>query len=274
MPLNVFVSYSHSDESLYDRLAKHLRPLEREGLIRPWHDRRIVAGSEFDVEIKQELESADIILLLISSDFMASEYCCGIELKRAMERYEERSAHVVPVILRAVDWRTAPFGKLSALPRGGRPVTAWPDIDEAFLNITKAIRLLVSPKAAPPYSWGKDTHHSADAGASGDSYLSLTFVSKYKMSIVSSNVVFDIVIDGDKKSGISIKETIELSLPAGYHRIQIKRMWLASKEISFTTAPSEKVTLECEVDMFNTSRSIIERMLLPGSFAINLRRIS
>ncbi len=119
MPLDLLISYSHKDETRYDELAKHLKPLEYEGIIRPWHDRRITAGREFDVDISIELNRAHIVLLLVSPDFLNSEYCWGKEMKR----HEAREARVIPIILRPVDWHTSPFGKLLALPKDGKSVS-------------------------------------------------------------------------------------------------------------------------------------------------------
>jgi hypothetical protein len=139
-PLVVFASYSHKDEALHDELAKHLKPLEREGVVRPWHDRKITAGREFGTAIDNVLEKAEIILLLISPDFVASDYCWSREMERAMERHRSDEARVIPVILRPVDWHNTPFGKLLALPTDGKPVTSWPNHDDGFLDIAKGIR--------------------------------------------------------------------------------------------------------------------------------------
>jgi len=138
-PIEIFFSYAHEDEELRDELAKHLSILQRQGTITAWHDREITAGSEWAGDINEHLNLADIILLLISSDFMASDYCYDKEMTRALERHEAREAVVIPVILRSTKWTSAPFGKLQALPRNGTPVTKWPDRDEAFLNITEGI---------------------------------------------------------------------------------------------------------------------------------------
>ena len=136
----VFFSYSHADEALRDQLEKQLSMLKRQGVIDTWHDRRIGAGQDIARAIDEQINRDDILLLLVSSDFLASNYCYDIEMKRAMERHEEGSAIVIPVILRACDWHGAPFGKLNAVPRDGKPITQWPDIDEAFLQVAKAIR--------------------------------------------------------------------------------------------------------------------------------------
>lgn len=108
--------------------------------IETWHDRMIRAGDEFDGEIDQHLEEAEVILLLISSDFMNSDYCYNVEVKRAMERHEQGDARVIPVILRPCDWYSAPFGKLLAAPTDGKAVTKWPNQDEAFVDIVNQIR--------------------------------------------------------------------------------------------------------------------------------------
>lgn len=139
----LFFSYSHKDEDLRDQLEVHLANLKRQGVIDTWHDRRILAGDEFDSQISNALERADVILLLISPDFIASDYCYDIEMNRALERHEMREARVIPVILRPCDWQGTPFGKLLASPKDGRPISSWPDRDEAFLDVTKAIRAVV-----------------------------------------------------------------------------------------------------------------------------------
>jgi DNA-binding response OmpR family regulator len=138
--IELFYSYSHRDEKLRGELDKHLALLHRQGAIEAWYDRKIEAGREFEKSINVHLERADVILLLVSSDFMASEFCYGREMERALERHREEKARVIPVILRPVDWLEAPFRGLQALPSDGRPVTKWPQRDDAFLNITKGIR--------------------------------------------------------------------------------------------------------------------------------------
>lgn len=138
--VSVFFSYSHQDEALRNQLEKHLSALRRQGVISTWHDRRIGAGKEFKREISQNLEQAEIILLLISPDFIASDYCYDIEMERAIERHKDGTARVIPVILRPCDWKELPFGELQAAPTDGKPVTRFPDQDEAFLDVTNAIK--------------------------------------------------------------------------------------------------------------------------------------
>ncbi len=143
MALEVFYSYSHKDEALRDELEKHLALLKRQGLIANWHDRRIGAGDEWRDQIGAYVRSAHIILLLISADFLASDYCYDVEMKLALERHAAHEAVVIPIILRPVDWSGAPFAHLQALPRDAKPLTAWSDRDEAFVDIARGIRELV-----------------------------------------------------------------------------------------------------------------------------------
>ena len=142
-PIEVFISYSHKDDDLREELESHLSSLMRQGKIKVWHDRAIEAGAEWDAEIKAHLESARIILLLISSRFMGSEYCYDIEMQRAMERHKAGTARVIPIILKPVDWKDTPFSKLQVLPRDGKPINTWDNQDEAFLNVVQGIRRAV-----------------------------------------------------------------------------------------------------------------------------------
>lgn len=138
--LSLFFSYSHADEELRDQLEQQLAILKRQKVISVWHDRRIIAGSEIDHSIDAQLEAADIILLLVSPAFLASDYCYDREMTRAMERHHAGEARVIPVILRPCAWHDAPFGKLLATPTDGKPVTLSPDRDQAFLEVANAIK--------------------------------------------------------------------------------------------------------------------------------------
>jgi formylglycine-generating enzyme required for sulfatase activity len=141
--VRVFISYSHKDEDLRDRLDTHLSNLRWDGVISSWYDRQLTAGTEWDEKIKAELEAADIILLLISPDFIASKYCRDVEIPLSLQRHAAKQAFVVPIILRPFDWFTAPFAKLQAFPKDAKPVTTWPNQDEAFLSIAQGIRTAV-----------------------------------------------------------------------------------------------------------------------------------
>jgi len=148
--IEVFFSYAHEDEELRNQLDNHIALLRQQGVIAAWYDRKIGAGREWDSEIEAHLNAASIILLLVSANFLASGYCYGKEMTRAMERHEAGEARVIPVILRPVDWQDAPFGKLQALPKDATPVTSWGNIDEAFMNVAQGIRAAVQELMANP----------------------------------------------------------------------------------------------------------------------------
>jgi len=143
MAVKIFFCYAHEDESLLKRLKTHLKPLQRQGLINMWHDRDISAGAEWEREIDEHLNAAQIILLLVSPDFMDSDYCYGIEMKRAVERHEQGEARVIPIILCHVYWQGEPLGKLQALPRDAIPVKSWQDQDEALYNVVEDVHKVV-----------------------------------------------------------------------------------------------------------------------------------
>jgi len=138
--VRVFMSYAHRDERLRDELDKHLSPLRRSTLVEIWHDRRIIPGAELDEEIDQHLASADLVLLLISPDFINSDYCYRREMRAALRRHAKGIARVIPIILRPVDWTDTPIGRLLATPRDAKPVTTWHRRDDAFLDVAKSIR--------------------------------------------------------------------------------------------------------------------------------------
>lgn len=142
--IEVFFSYSHRDEATRDELETHMAMLKRQAVISAWHDRRIVAGSELDGEINVNLERAGVILLLVSPYFLASNYCYDVEMRRAMERHAAGEARVIPIIVDPCDWHVAPFGKLLALPEDGKPISKFPNMHDAFLQITKEIRRVAS----------------------------------------------------------------------------------------------------------------------------------
>lgn len=139
-PVRIFYSYSHADEALRKELETHLAVLKRQKLITGWHDRDIAAGERWDDEIKKELERADIVLLLVSPSFVASEYCWDHEMERAIQRQQEGTVRVIPVILRPVELKNVPFMKFQALPRDAKPVTSWRDRDEAWKAVATGIR--------------------------------------------------------------------------------------------------------------------------------------
>lgn len=142
-PVRLVYSYSHRDESLRDELETHLALLKRQGVIAPWSDRNILAGEDWAGRIDEHFKAADIILLLVSADFLRSNYCYEMEMENALARHYAGTARVVPIILRDVDWHSAPFGKLQALPPDGKAITLWTNRDEAWAAVARGIREMV-----------------------------------------------------------------------------------------------------------------------------------
>jgi CheY-like chemotaxis protein len=147
-PVTLFYSYAHEDEGLRKELQGHLKILERRGLLAPWHDRKIVPGQDWAGQIDENLRTADLVLLLVSKDFIESDYIMGTELKAAMERHAAKASVVVPIMLRSVDVEPEdaadiPFLKLQGLPTDLKPVTSWSNRDEAWTNVAKGLRVTV-----------------------------------------------------------------------------------------------------------------------------------
>jgi hypothetical protein len=152
--IKVFLSYSHKDEELQKELNEHLGALKHANIVDTWWDSRIVAGNDWSEDIARQLEAADLILLLVSSAFLASTYCYQKELRRAIERHDAGEARVVPILLRPCHWEPAPFAKLQGLPTGMVPVTAVAEDkrDAIWAEVAKGIH-----QAAISCSGGKST---------------------------------------------------------------------------------------------------------------------
>lgn len=186
MAVRAFISYAHEDAEFRSRLEVHLSQLRRQGRLDVWQDRRIVAGEDWDHEIKAELEDADLILLLVSSDFLNSDYCWAVEVSRALERHEAGSAVVVPIILRVCDWHDTPFAKLQALPDGAKPISKWGDPDEAYHSVVEGLKRVLdrlkptdAGQAAPqPEPSGARAGTADPAPRSGNLWVKKAFTDK------------------------------------------------------------------------------------------------
>ncbi len=161
-PLEVFCSYAHKDKPLLQQLEIHLSVLKDQGLISTWDDQQVAPGTDRVQTINIHLNSASVILFLISPAFLASKYHSGIEMEQALRRHQTNEARVIPILLRPVDWQGTPFEKLKALPSNGKPITAWRSRDEAFANVVVGIRQAIedlaypskaTPSGKPPRIW-------------------------------------------------------------------------------------------------------------------------
>ena len=153
--VRAFISYAHVDAALLKDLTAHLSALKHEGLVDAWDDRQILAGDAWADEIDTRLNAADVILLLVTADFINSEYCYGKELTRALERNADPKdrAIVIPIILRKCDWESTPFAKLQALPAGARPMSEWKTADDYYTAVTKGLRQRLQRVIDPDSTW-------------------------------------------------------------------------------------------------------------------------
>jgi hypothetical protein len=141
--VSVFVSYSHADVAFKNQLLKHLEPLRRSGLVDAWQDGEIKPGGDIDKAIAAQLQKANVIIPLVSVDFLGSIYCYQVELETAFERRAKGEADIVPIVLRSCLWRQTPLGKLLALPTDGKPIALWSDQDEAWTVVAEGIMRVV-----------------------------------------------------------------------------------------------------------------------------------
>jgi hypothetical protein len=204
MAVNIFFCYAHEDETLLKKLKAHLRPLQRQGLITVWYDRDISAGTEWEQQIKEQLNSAQIILLLVSPDFMDSDYCYGIEMQRALQRHQRGEARVIPIILRPVYWQGEPLGKLQALPTDGKPVMSalWHSVDEAFFDVTQGIRTVVTQLGQKPVSPSEVLPSPASKDESADVSLTILTPQPAKPASIDKSDEFTLIRTFEGNSGV------------------------------------------------------------------------
>jgi hypothetical protein len=168
----VFISYAHQDAPFKDALATHFVYLRSIGLIDDWHDSMIDAGGGWRTAIDAHLNAADIIVLLISSDFLASQYCRDVELYIALKRWEKQDAEIVPVLIRDCIWEASPLRDHQMLPSGAEPVDCWPHPDKAWKEVAQTVRRFASRGAPLPLSApatnSQPTKMSTDSGRAGD----------------------------------------------------------------------------------------------------------
>ncbi len=142
-PLKVFISYSHKDKQMKEKLMAHMNSLIRQKYISLWFDNMILPGKEIDKEVLIALESSQIVLLLLSCDYLASDYCYQIEMEKALILCKEEKLEVVPILLRPVDLIGTPIDHLMTLPEDRKAVTLFKNEDKAYKNIAEGIRRVV-----------------------------------------------------------------------------------------------------------------------------------
>lgn len=216
MTKKVFISYSHKDESHREDLEEHLTMLKRNQTISTWHDRKIIAGEDWATKIDENLNEAEIILFLVSSSFLASDYCYSIEAQKAIEKQENGSAQIISIIIRPCDWTACEFSRFQAVPTDAKPITEWDNKDTAWLNAVNGIKTHIKQFTATP---AKKTI-PASAGPSPtinttqwaeDTEISLTHrkVDKLKLSdiYVTPDIEFE---NAGSAESLSVKNSSEL----------------------------------------------------------------
>ncbi|MFJ7007937.1 toll/interleukin-1 receptor domain-containing protein [Pseudomonas putida] len=251
----VFFSYSHDDEELRNQLEKHLASLRYEGLVDSWHDRRLLAGEMVDSAIDAQIDSADVVLLLVSASFLSSHYCYSVEMQRALARHAAGECRVVPVILRACDWTHSPMGKLLAVPQDGKPITSWTNPDEAFTDVVRQIRVLI--KELSPVTPGRSTevqsHRVSTAHGKANTVVSAMFESERSSNLRLRKTFTDYDIDQFAHDGFTyIQRFFENSLAELQARnpgIQAALRRLNDKRFSASIYRDGKVASECAIGM-------------------------
>jgi TIR domain len=146
----IFYSYAREDQRHVEALRGQLAVLRQQGMLQEWYDRKISPGGRWAAEIDENLEKAHVILMLLSPDFFSSDYCWGVETKRALERHQTGEAVVIPVIVRPVNWGSSPFAGIQALPSNAKAVTTWGNRDEAWLDVAQGLQTVLRPLSGQP----------------------------------------------------------------------------------------------------------------------------
>lgn len=141
--MTAFISYSHADQTHLTNLEKHLAQVKRDGLLDSWTDHAIKPGGNLNIEILQALERSDLFLALVSPDYINSGYCYQKEFQRAHELHQQGRIKIIPIIVEPCDWHSTPFSNFKALPKDGKPISTWSNINTAFLDVITNLRLLL-----------------------------------------------------------------------------------------------------------------------------------
>jgi len=239
--VKIFFSYSHKDEEIRNELEIHLAALKHQGLIETWHDRKIPSGSNFDEYISGYLEESDIILFIVTPHFIASDYCYKEEMIRALEMQNNGKAHVIPIIIDSCDWQNTLLGKLKAVPKDGKPVSKYPNRNDALLEVSNAIREIVNKIKKPQ---------------------SITQEKKYNFSVKNSN-----------KNNLNFNSVQFRKKKKGPEELPVK------KEPSKEMPQKEKVKKELQQFIFSSSiteiRKITDvRQLLELEDGLQIKKLS
>ncbi len=140
--INIFIAYSREDAEILKKLRTNLKVLERTQNVNVWYDGEIEAGSDWEKSIKTHLYTADIILLLVTENFIASDYCYDVEMKEALSLHDQDKVRSIPIIAKECLWQDTPFARLQALPEDGKALTSsdWSNPNRPYLNVVEELR--------------------------------------------------------------------------------------------------------------------------------------
>ena len=235
-PVEIFISYSHRDEPLREELEHQLALLKNLGRINIWQDRAIRAGDDWNQEILTAFDAADIILLLASPRFFASEFCYKKEMPRALMRHEQGSARVIPVVLDFCQWQIAPFAHLGVRPTDGVPVTKWNNRYEAWLNVVEGITTVVNdlygPEEPDADGWNELPKNINDAEAEPLGNIPAQSMGRSKPDD-SGKVADSIGVFAQSGAVVHIRDIV-LSHPTDQKQATLKKIYLSVFAASLT----------------------------------------
>lgn len=194
-PVEIFCCYSHKDKEYRQQLETQLSALKRQGFISLWHDQFIAPGTDWAKAIHTHLETASLILLLISADFINSDYCYTVEMERALKRHEANEARVIPIVVRPCDWKQLPIGTLQALPTDAKPITMWTNQDAAFTNIAAGIRQAIEDLTLLSESRSRAEKRRVILADLEDSNEAVRFAAAQALTALKDRVTIPVIIN-------------------------------------------------------------------------------
>ncbi len=281
----LFISYSHVDTHVLERLHTHMAILKEEGKVSTWFDREILAGGDLDSNIKEELTSADIFIAIVSPDYLNSKYCYQVEFKAALSRMEAGELVIVPVIAEPCDWHASPLGKMKAIPTDGKPISDWVNRNTAYLNIIQEIRRLLDVRPlinkASLFPQSPDTLQSTrkaykvkqdftEVDIVDFRQRTFDFIKKYfEDSIEEINTIADIqarMLDSEKKSFTCLISNRRKSDSKGYITVQIStESHFGRSDLSYTLSDKPSPNVVHMENVFAIEKTDYELMWAQGS---------
>ena len=191
MAPSLFISYAHADMLYKDQLVRHFAALKNSGVIREWNDRYIQPGEKWDHSISEAMQKSDVIVFLVSSDFLASDYINRYEITTAMEREKSGQVRIIPVVIRPCDFYSSPLSQYQALPRGAKPISTWNNMDEAYLDVVIQLKELLNPSTpSPTFSPPPPSKESSAGKRNSESLRALIGANKVEVALKEMLSVF------------------------------------------------------------------------------------